>query len=189
MKSICVFCGSSKGKKSVYENAGIELAQLLVKEGITLVYGGGNVGLMGILANAVLERGGNVIGVIPKALADKEVAHQNLTELHIVGSMHERKAMMAQLSDGFIALPGGIGTLEEIIEVFTWTQLGIHSKACGLLNVDGYYDKLFHFLQHMVDQEFLKPFHLSMMVMENQADQLLKAMKSANVSYIDKWWK
>jgi uncharacterized protein (TIGR00730 family) len=189
MKTICVFCGSSKGTKIEYQQACTELAELFIKENITLVYGGGDVGLMGLLADAMLERGGRVIGVIPKALADKEVAHESLTELHIVGSMHERKAMMAELSDGFIAMPGGIGTLEEIIEVFTWTQLGIHSKPCGLLNIAGYYDRLFEFLQQMVDQEFLKPFHLSMMVMENKAEALLQAMKNANVAYIDKWWK
>lgn len=187
--SICVFCGSSKGNKTVYQNAAIKLAELLVEKNITLVYGGGDVGLMGILADAVLAGGGKAIGVIPKALAEKEVAHQGLTELHVVSSMHERKAMMAELSDGFIAMPGGIGTLEEIIEVFTWTQLGIHSKPCGLLNVNGYYNQLFDFLQHMVDQEFLKPFHLSMMVMENEPDKLLQAMKNANVEYIDKWWE
>lgn len=188
MKSICVFCGSSKGNKTVYQSAAIELAELLVEKNTTLVYGGGHVGLMGVLADAVLERGGKVIGVIPQALADKEVAHESLTELHVVGSMHERKALMAELSDGFIAMPGGIGTLEEIIEVFTWTQLGIHSKACGLLNVNGYYNKLYDFLQHMVEQEFLKPFHLSMMVMEDRPDPLWKAMTNANVRYIDKWW-
>jgi uncharacterized protein (TIGR00730 family) len=189
MKTLCVFCGSSKGKKNDYQNACTALAKLLVQENITLVYGGGNVGLMGLLANEVLERSGKVIGVIPKSLADKEVAHKGLTELHIVGSMHERKAMMAELSDGFIAMPGGIGTLEEIIEVFTWTQLGIHSKPCGLLNIAGYYNPLFNFLTQMVEQEFLKPFHLSMMVMEKDPPTLLEAMKNANVTYIDKWWK
>lgn len=189
MKTICVFCGSSTGKKAAYQKACSELAQLFVDKGITLVYGGGNVGLMGILANEVLARSGTVIGIIPQALADKEVAHNGLTELHVVGSMHERKALMAELSDGFIAMPGGIGTLEEIIEVFTWTQLGIHSKPCGLLNTAAYYDPLFNFLQKMVEQEFLKPFHLSMMVMQDQPSALLEAMKNANVDYIDKWWK
>ncbi len=189
MKSICIFCGSSKGKKEAYIETCIELAELLVKENIKMVYGGGNVGLMGQLADEVLKRSGEVVGVIPESLAEKEVAHQGLSKLHVVSSMHERKALMADLSDGFIALPGGIGTLEEIIEAFTWTQLGIHSKACGLLNVSNYYDKLEAFLQHMVAQEFLKPFHKKMLLIKEKPHELLDAMKAVNVNYIDKWWK
>jgi uncharacterized protein (TIGR00730 family) len=157
MKSICVYCGSNSGSKPAYTERAAALGDRIAKEGLRLVYGGGNVGLMGTVANAVLEAGGKVTGVIPKQLADWEVAHRGLTELHVVESMHERKAKMAELSDGFVALPGGIGTLEELIEVYTWSYLGIHSKPLGLVNTDGYYDGLTAFLDHSVTEGFLRP--------------------------------
>ena len=142
MKRICVFCGSNSGAKAIYTEFAVKLGRILAERGITLVYGGGNVGLMGELANSVLSNNGSVIGVMPKELVDKEIAHKGLTELHVVNSMHERKALMADLSCAFIALPGGFGTFEEFFEVVTWSQLGIHKKACGILNVDGFYDSL-----------------------------------------------
>ena len=138
MKRVCVFCGSSIGAKPAYAEAARNMGRLIAERRIGLVYGGGNVGLMGVIADAALEAGGEVIGVIPLALADREIAHTGLTQLHIVDSMHTRKAMMAELSDAFIAMPGGVGTFEELFEAITWTQLGLHRKPCGLLNVDGF---------------------------------------------------
>ncbi|MDD2321883.1 MAG: TIGR00730 family Rossman fold protein [Geobacteraceae bacterium] len=157
MKRICIFCGSSPGTRQVYSEAARELGHMFVKTGIDLVYGGASVGLMGILARTVLDGGGRVTGVIPRMLAEKEVALTRLDDLRVVESMHERKALMAELSDGFIALPGGIGTIEEFIEVLTWSQLGIHDKPCGLLNIDGYYDRLLSFLGHMAKEGFIRP--------------------------------
>jgi uncharacterized protein (TIGR00730 family) len=145
---ICVFCGSASGRAPTYTAAARELGQLLAKRGIGLVYGGGNVGLMGELADAVLDAGGRAIGVIPQQLVDREIAHGGLTELHVVDTMHQRKTMMAERSDAFLALPGGIGTFEELFEVWTWRQLGYHDKPLGLLNVAGYYDALLGFLEH-----------------------------------------
>lgn len=145
-KRLCVYAGSNVGADNRYETATMELARALVRRGVGIVYGGSNVGLMGVLADAALGHGGEVVGVIPKALLEKEIAHRTLTELHVVESMHERKALMAELSDAFVALPGGIGTVEELIEVYTWTQLGLQRKACGLLNVNGYFDHLAAFL-------------------------------------------
>ena len=150
MKAICVFCGASAGNQAVYTEAARTLGTTIAREGLTLVYGGGKVGLMGILADAALAAGGKVIGVIPEALCGLELAHQGLSELRVVPSMHERKALMAELSDGFIALPGGIGTLEEFFEIWTWCQLGIHRKPCALLNAGGYYDLLLAFLDRSV---------------------------------------
>jgi uncharacterized protein (TIGR00730 family) len=155
MRSLCVFCGSNLGSSPSYAAAGAQLGQALARRGIRLIYGGGRVGLMGVLADAVLAAGGEAYGVIPQALADREVAHGGLTRLHRVASMHERKALMADLSQAFLALPGGIGTLEELFEVWTWRQLGIHAKACALLNVAGYYDELLRFLDLMVERELL----------------------------------
>ena len=146
MKRICVFCGASPGARPEYAEATVELARLLVADGIGVVYGGGGVGLMGVLADAVLAEGGEVIGVIPRALMDREIAHRDVTEMRVVGSMHERKALMAELSEAFVALPGGIGTLEELFEVYTWAQLGLHRKPCALLNVEGYFDGIAEFL-------------------------------------------
>lgn len=173
IKSICVYCGSSSGKNSAYVSAALGLAEALVLRRIRLVYGGAGIGLMGAVADRVLELGGQAVGIIPKALAHKEVAHPNLTELHITQSMHERKTMMAELSDGFIALPGGIGTLEELFEIWTWAQLGFHAKPCGLLNVEGYYDFLIRFLDHVSAEQFVKPQHRDILMVESDPGRLL----------------
>jgi len=157
IRSICVFCGSRHGQNPVYAEAARELGRLLAERGIRLVYGGGRVGLMGEVADAVLAAGGEVIGVIPSLLVDKEVEHRGLTQLHEVGSMHERKALMEQLSDAFIVLPGGFGTLDEACEILTWAQLGLHRKRLGLVNTAGYYDQLSSFLDHVVAEDFLSP--------------------------------
>ena len=170
---ICVFTGSKTGKRSEYRAAARQAARQLVERGYGLVYGGGNVGLMGVIADAVLERGGHVTGVIPDALVSQEVAHRGLSELRVVQSMHERKAVMADLSDGFIAMPGGIGTMEEFFEVLSWAQLGLHNKPCGLLNIGEYYDHLIRFMNHAVDQEFLKPKHRALLIVEEEPSRLL----------------
>jgi uncharacterized protein (TIGR00730 family) len=170
---ICVFTGSKTGKRSEYRAAARQAARQLVERGYGLVYGGGNVGLMGVIADAVLERGGHVTGVIPDALVSQEVAHRGLSELRVVQSMHERKAVMADLSDGFIAMPGGIGTMEEFFEVLSWAQLGLHDKPCGLLNIGEYYDHLIRFMNHAVDQEFLKPKHRALLIVEEEPSRLL----------------
>jgi uncharacterized protein (TIGR00730 family) len=170
---ICVFTGSSRGTRADYADAARRLARQLVERGYGLVYGGGNVGLMGVIADAVLAGGGIVTGVIPDALVSQEVAHRGLSELRVVQSMHERKATMAELSEGFIAMPGGIGTMEEFFEVLSWAQLGLHDKPCGLLNVGGYYDPLIRFMNHAVDQQFLKPKHRMLLLVEEEADRLL----------------
>ena len=172
-RKICVFTGSRHGASSAYADAAEQLARDLVERGFGLVYGGGNVGLMNIIADAVLELGGHVTGVIPNALMSKEVAHRGLSELRVVNSMHERKALMAELSDGFIALPGGIGTMEEFFEVLSWAQLGIHNKPCGLLNVSGYYDPLIEFLDHAVSQDFVKAKHRALLIVEHEPVTLL----------------
>ena len=156
MKRLCVFCGSSPGRRPAHADAARAVGRVLAERGIGLVYGGGHVGLMGIVADTVLAAGGEAIGVIPDALVRREVGHGGLTALHVVGSMHERKAMMADLSDGFVALPGGYGTLEELCEVVTWSQLGIHPKPCGLLNVDGYYDPLLAMFDRGVEEGFIR---------------------------------
>jgi uncharacterized protein (TIGR00730 family) len=170
---ICVFTGSKTGKRPEYHAAARQAARQLVERGYGLVYGGGNVGLMGVIADAALEWGGHVTGVIPDALVSQEVAHRGLSELRVVQSMHERKAVMADLSDGFIAMPGGIGTMEEFFEVLSWAQLGLHNKPCGLLNIGGYYDHLIRFMNHAVDQEFLKPKHRELLLVEEEPDRLL----------------
>ena len=170
---ICVFTGSRHGALPQYAGAAKQLAGDLVARGFGLVYGGGNVGLMNVLADAVLELGGHVTGVIPGALVSREVAHRGLTELRVVTSMHERKAVMAELSDGFIAMPGGIGTMEEFFEVLSWAQLGLHDKPCGLLNVAGYYDRMIQFLDHAVSEDFLKPKHRALLIVESQPSILL----------------
>ena len=175
MNSICVFCGSSFGKDPAYKEAARSLGATLAERDITLVYGGGNVGLMGTVADAALAAGGEVVGVIPEALVEREIAHENLTKLHVVSSMHERKALMSELSDGFIALPGGNGTLEEFFEVLTWAQLGEHRKPCGLLNVSGYYGPLLNVLDHMVDQGFLAEKHRSIVQVETTPEDMLDA--------------
>lgn len=178
MKSICVYCGSSMGTKAIYPEAARALARTMVQNNIALVYGGGNVGLMGVIADEVMRQGGEVTGIIPKALLDKEVGHHGLTRLHIVKDMHERKAMMADLSDGFIAMPGGIGTLEELFETLTWLQLGLHRKPIGLLNVDCFYDDLLAFIQQLVNQGFLKKQQAQLLLHESEPAALLNRFRS-----------
>lgn len=185
--TICVFSGSSSGARPDYEQAACRLGEALVKHGYDLVYGGANVGLMAALANTVLDCGGHVIGVIPEALVQKEVAHRGVSELRIVASMHERKATMASLADGFIALPGGLGTLEELFEILTWAQLGLHAKPCGLLNVSGYYDHIVEFLDYAVTQRFLKAAHRSMLAVESEPEALLKHFLGYHAPAVDKW--
>lgn len=170
---ICVFTGSRHGANREYAQAAKQLGRELIAHGYGLVYGGGNVGLMTVIADSVLELKGHVTGVIPNSLVSKEVAHFGLSDLRMVDSMHERKALMAELSDGFIAMPGGIGTMEEFFEVLSWAQLGLHEKPCGLLNVAGYYDPLIQFLDHAVEQDFIKPKHRALMVVESDPGRLL----------------
>jgi uncharacterized protein (TIGR00730 family) len=172
-RQICVFTGSRHGAMPAYADAAKQLARGLVKRGFGLVYGGGNVGLMNVIADAVLELGGHVTGVIPDSLVSKEVAHRGLSDLRVVQSMHERKALMAELSNGFIAMPGGIGTMEELFEVLSWAQLGLHEKPCGLLNVARYYDPLVEFLDRAVTQDFLKPKHRALLLVESESAILL----------------
>jgi uncharacterized protein (TIGR00730 family) len=178
MRSLCVYCGSSLGASTAYADAAQLLAKTMVNENIALVYGGGKVGLMGVIADEVMRLGGEATGVIPKALMDKEVGHGGLTRLHIVKDMHERKAMMAALSDGFVAMPGGIGTLEELFEIFTWSQLGLHDKPIGLLNASGFYDGLIDFLQHVVMERFLKPEQASLLMHASDPAELVEQLKS-----------
>lgn len=187
INSLCVYCGSSPGLLPEYLQTARKFGQLLAANGITLVYGGGNVGLMGAIADGALESGGKVIGVIPAKLIEKEVGHNGLTKLYSVTSMHERKMKMAELSDGFIALPGGIGTLEEIFEVYTWTQLGFHQKPCGFLNIADFYTPLFDFLKHMVEQRFLKQDFFRTLMIETDGDRLLEAMSKYRHTEDDKW--
>lgn len=187
LKRICVFCGSSPGSRPIYTESAVALAQCLVSRGLSIVYGGSKVGLMGALADAALSAGGEVIGVIPRGLVAKEVAHNGLTDLRIVSSMHERKALMADLSDGFIALPGGYGTLEEFCEILTWTQLGLHRKPCGILNVDAYYDHLLRLFDHAVAESFLKPSYREYVLAGTDPGALLDLMLSRHVPAVDKW--
>jgi uncharacterized protein (TIGR00730 family) len=187
MKRICVYCGSSTGKGNYYANAARDLAQALVQSNIGLVYGGSSRGMMGLLADAVLERGGTVEGVMPKSLLDKEVAHDNLTQMHVVDSMHARKTMMAVLSDGFMALPGGFGTLEEIIEILTWAQLQFHDKPCGLLNVNGYFNHLLSFLDHAEAEGFVRPEHRSMLLLSKRPSDLIRRFECYVPPTVDKW--
>jgi uncharacterized protein (TIGR00730 family) len=173
LNALCVYCGSSAGISPAYANSANALAGALTERGISLVYGGGNIGLMGVIAREVLRLGGEVTGVIPKALMEREIGYLKLTQLHIVKDMHQRKAMMAELSDGFIAMPGGIGTLEELFEAMTWSQLGLHEKPLGLLNVDGFYDGLIAFLGHQVAQGFLRSEHANLLMHEADPAALL----------------
>lgn len=174
---LCVFCASGEGRSPAYAQAARDVGTLLAGAGITTVYGGGRIGLMGTLADAALAGGGRVIGVIPKLLMAKEVGHGGITELRVVGSMHERKAMMADLADGFLALPGGLGTLEEICEVLTWAQLGIHAKPCALLNVGGYYDHLARFLDHATAEGLIRPENRALLLIDEDAARLLARMR------------
>ena len=189
MRQICVFCGSSKGRSNnaIYVDAAQQMGLALVRRSIGLVYGGGNIGLMGSLADTVLEAGGRVTGVIPQALLDLEVGHAGLTELHVVESMHERKAMMAELSDGFVAMPGGYGTLDEFCEVVTWAQLGIHRKPCALLNVEGYYDHLLALFDHATAEGFVDPIHRSLVLEDSDPERLLDRMDRYLAPALRQW--
>lgn len=187
MKRICVFCGSNTGLRVAYRDAAEQMGQLLAYRGLTLVYGGGNVGLMGIIADAVLAEGGQVVGVMPEFLASKEIAHAGLTELHIVRSMHERKALMAELADAFIAMPGGYGTFEEFCEILTWAQLGLHQKPHGLLNVAGYYDPLIRLFDHAVSEQFVNPLYRSMVLESANPSELLDQLAQYHPKITPKW--
>ncbi|WP_058305975.1 LOG family protein [Gracilibacillus massiliensis] len=187
MKTVAVYCGSSCGNDPIYVQEAKRLGQLLAKESIDLVYGGSNVGCMGAVADGVLESGGNAIGVIPEKLSNVEIAHDKLTKLHVVNTMHERKAMMADYADGFIALPGGTGTLEEWFEVFTWAQIGYHNKPCALLNINNYYDPIMTLFDHMIEQGFVKPAYRDLVVIENESEKLIQRLKGYQGEYIDKW--
>ena len=187
LRRICVFCGSNSGARQSYQQAAQAVGRLLCRRGIELVYGGGNVGLMGALANACLKEGGRVIGVIPRALADRELAHAGLTELRIVSSMHERKSLMADLSDAFISLPGGFGTWEEFFEVLTWSQLGILTKACALLNIDGYYDPLLAMADKALSEGFIRPAHRDSLLSDTEPERLLDRLSDYAVPAVDKW--
>ena len=178
LKTVCVYCGASNGQDPVYAAAARVLAQALVEHNIALVYGGGKVGLMGVIADEVLRLGGEVTGVIPQALMEREVGHLGLTRLFVVKDMHERKAMMAQLSDGFIAMPGGMGTLEELFEMLTWAQLGIHAKPIGLLNVNGFYDGLLGFVAHQREQGFVRPEHAALLLADADASALMGRLRA-----------
>jgi len=187
MQRICVYCGSSSGAHDFYTAAAKDLAGVLVQNDLELVFGGSAVGTMAVLADAVLDLGGRVHGVIPKFLEEREIAHTGLTELHIVPSMHARKSLMANLSDGFIALPGGFGTLEELIEIVTWGQLKFHDKPCGVLNVHGYFDKLLAYLDHAQTEGFLRPDSRAMLLSDDDALGLIQQFERYSVPHIDKW--
>ncbi len=187
MRSICVYCGSSPGIDPAYWSAAESFGSLLGRRGIRLIYGGGDVGLMGAIADAVLAADGEVVGVIPQGLVDREVAHLGVTELHITRSMHERKAMMAELADGFVAMPGGLGTLEELFEILTWAQLGLHHKPVGLLNVAGYYDALVEFVDHTVNAGFVRDEHRALFCSDTDGEALLGKFEAWAPPLIPKW--
>jgi uncharacterized protein (TIGR00730 family) len=187
MQSVCVFCGSNRGAGEAYAEAARGLARAIAHRRLRLVYGGGNVGLMGVLADAALGAGAHVIGVIPRRLVEREVAHSGLTEQRIVQTMHERKALMAELSDAFIALPGGLGTLDETFEMLTWSQLGYHRKPCALLDVDGYFERLAAFLDHAVAQRFVTAEHRAMLIIESEPDAVLDRLAAAPLPNVSKW--
>lgn len=187
VQSVCVFCGSSFGNREEYRESARQLGVLIAERKLRLVYGGASVGLMGVVADACLSAGGSVVGVMPQSLIDKEIAHRNLTELRVVNSMHERKALMADLSDAFVALPGGFGTFEEFFEIATWTQLGLQLKAYGLLNVAGYYDHLIAMADHAVQTAFLRPQHREMLLADSRPDALLDLVCRYQPSLLGKW--
>lgn len=187
IRRVAVFCGSNIGARPEYVAAAKSLGRALASRGIGLVYGGSNVGLMAVIADEVLDELGDVIGVIPKALVDREVANTALADLRVVGSMHERKAMMAELADAFIALPGGIGTLEEFFEMWTWAQLGMHKKPCALFNAAGYYDALLEFLDRSVEEKFVRPVHRQMVIVEREATVLLDRIAAYEPPQVVKW--
>lgn len=187
LKNICVYCGSSSGRVDLYAQSARELAVVLVDRNIGLVYGGASVGLMGLMADSVLAGGGKVTGVIPQSMVEKEIVHNGLTNLHITQSMHERKALMSELADGFIALPGGIGTLEELFEVWNWAELGYHQKPCGLLNIANYFDGLIGFLEHAVAEKFVKKPHHEMLIVESTPERLLDCFEKYIPVSVSKW--
>jgi len=188
VERVCVFCGASPGARPAYREATEKLARVLAAEGIGVVYGGGGVGLMGALADAVLAEGGEVTGIIPRALVDREIAHRDVADMRVVGSMHERKALMAELADAFVALPGGIGTLEELFEVYTWAQLGLHQKPCALLNVDGYYDGVADFLDHAVAERFLRGETRELLMLESDPATLMERLTAYEPrAVVPKW--
>ena len=177
---VCIFCGSSMGRQPLYAEAAEALSRYLVRNNVGIVYGGASCGLMGRIADVALASGGEVIGVMPRMLVDKEIAHRNLSQLFVVNSMHERKATMADLSDAFIALPGGFGTLDEFCEILTWAQLGIHSKPCGLLNVGGYFDPLLHLFDHAVAEGFLKPHNRKLVIASSELEPLMQSLTASS---------
>jgi uncharacterized protein (TIGR00730 family) len=187
MRAVCVFCGSNAGARPAYAKAARELGEAIAKSGLSLVYGGAAVGLMGTLADAALAAGGHVVGVIPKALVEREIAHPRLSEQHEVSSMHERKALMANRSDAFLALPGGAGTLEETFEAWTWAQLGHHQKPVGLLNVDGFFDALLAFLDHQVAERFIRQEHRDMLIVESDPEAMLARCAAYRPPVVEKW--
>ena len=189
MKSVCVFCGSSAGRDPFFAEMAARMGENLARRGARLIYGGGSVGLMGIIADATLAAGGEAIGVIPRFLWEKEVGHKSLSKMHIVETMHERKAKMAELADAFVAMPGGLGTLEEIFEIWTWAQLGVHKKPIGFLNVSGYYDPLLLALDSMVEKGLLHPLHRAMALSFEDPEALLDAFADWRVPDVDKWWE
>ncbi len=186
LKSVCVYCGSSPGAKPDYVASSERLAESFAKQDITLVYGGAHVGIMGAVADRLMALGGKVIGVIPEALVEMEVAHQGLTELHVVADMHERKSKMAELSDGFVSLPGGLGTLEEMFETLTWAQLGMHNKPCGILNVAGFYDGLLSFLDNACNEAFMLSAHRALLIAATEPEELLARMKAYEAQAVSK---
>ena len=187
IQAICVFCGANYGKRPSYRESARRVGEILAKRGITLVYGGGNVGLMGALADACLEKGGRVVGVIPRALKEKEIAHKDLSEMHVVGSMHERKAMMADLADAFLTLPGGFGTWDEFCEALTWSQLGLQKKACAFLNVEGYYDALLAMTQRASEDGFIRPEHRELLLVDTDPERIVERLQDYEVPYVPKW--
>lgn len=187
LRALCVYCGSSPGLLPEYREAAANAGRMLAEQGIHLIYGGGRSGLMGEIADSVLAAGGQVTGVITRHLSDKEIAHPGVSELRVVESMHERKKLMSDLADGFVALPGGIGTFEEILEVFTWTQLGLHPKPCGLLNVAGFYTPLAAFLEHAVEQRFIRAEHHASLLLDEDFGSLLRRMETYEAVTVDKW--
>src|SRR5687767_7589537 len=187
MRRVCVFCGSSVGNQPAYAEAAQAMGAVLAKRGIGLVYGGGNVGLMGVVADAVMAHGGEAIGVIPQSLADREIAHGGITQLHVVDSMHTRKAVMAELADAFVAMPGGVGTFEEFFEVVTWTQLGLHRKPCGLFNVSNFYAPLAAFIDQAVAEGFIRPVHRAAIVVDSDPVRLLDTLGTIQLPSVPKW--
>ncbi len=189
MKQVCIFCGSYSGAQPLYMRAAHDIGASLAKRNIGLIYGGGRVGLMGAIADGTLAGGGQVTGIIPQSLVDRELAHTGLSALHVVTSMHERKAMMAQLADAFIALPGGYGTMDELFEIITWAQLGFHHKPIAMLNLGGYFDPLLTFIEHMSTEGFIKPEHRSVVLVKSDVDELLDGLISYEAPRLEKWIK